>query len=212
MTLNPLDLISRLLILMIAFPIHEFSHAWVADRFGDPLPRRDGRLTLSPAAHLDVMGSIILLLSGFGWARPVMISPSALRRSSPWAPMLVALAGPLSNLLLAIIFALPLRMGWLPVVTLPNDPSINIIQRIFDDFVWINLVLLFFNLIPLAPLDGEKILEHFLPGPLAEKYEEIRPYGPLILMALLFIGPMTVDILGWTLGPLVNMVYGILVG
>ncbi len=214
MTLDPLTLISRLLILMFAFPVHEFAHAWVADRLGDPQPRLDGRLSLSPAVHLDLLGSIILLVSGFGWARPVWISPHILRRRSLAAPMWVALAGPVSNLLLAVICAIPLRMGWLPSYYIKSGvDQIDIVRTIFDNFVWINLVLLMFNLIPLAPLDGEKVLEYFLPGPLAVKFEEIRQYGPMILMALLFIGPMTgFDVLGATLGRMVNLVYTLLVG
>jgi Zn-dependent protease len=204
--LNPLTLISRLLILLFAFPVHEFAHAWVADRFGDPTPARDGRLTLNPAVHLDLLGSIILLVSGFGWARPVMVSPYALRRASSAAPMWVALAGPFSNLILAMLAAIPLRLGLLPLNG-TGSIAMNYLSVITQDFVWINLVLLLFNLIPLAPLDGDKVLEFFLPGPLAMKLDAIRPYGPMLLMALVVLG-----VVGWTLLPPLSFLYQLLVG
>ena len=204
--LNPLMLISRLLILLFSFPVHEFAHAWVADRFGDPTPARDGRLTLNPAVHLDLLGSIILLVSGFGWARPVMVSPYALRRASHAAPMWVALAGPFSNLILAMVAAIPLRLGLLPLDG-TGTVAMNYLATITQDFVWINLVLLLFNLIPLAPLDGDKVLEFFLPGPLAMKLDAIRPYGPMLLMALVVLG-----VVGWTLLPPLSFLYRLLVG
>ena len=204
--LSPLTLISRLLILLFAFPVHEFAHAWVADRFGDATPARDGRLTLNPVVHLDLLGSIILLVSGFGWARPVMVSPYALRRASRAAPMWVALAGPFSNLVLAMLAAIPLRLGLLPVDG-TGTITMNYLATITQDFVWINLVLLLFNLIPLAPLDGDKVLEFFLPGPMAIKLDAIRPYGPMLLMALVVLG-----VVGWTLLPPLSFLYRLLVG
>lgn len=204
--ISPLTLISRILILMFSFPVHEFAHAWVADRFGDPTPGRDGRLTLNPAVHLDLFGSIILLVSGFGWARPVMVSPYALRRASRSAPMWVALAGPFSNLILAIIAAIPLRLGLLPING-SDSVALNTAGVIVQEFVWINLVLLLFNLIPLAPLDGDKVLEFFLPGPLAMKLDAIRPYGPMLLMALVILG-----VVAWTLLPPLSFLYTLLVG
>jgi Zn-dependent protease len=204
--LSPLALVSRILILMFAFPIHEFAHAWVADRFGDPTPARDGRLTLNPAVHLELLGSIILLVSGFGWARPVMVSPYALRRASRAAPMWVALAGPFSNLVLAMLAAIPLRLGILPLDG-SGGAVMSTLGTVVQEFVWINLVLLLFNLIPLAPLDGDKVLEFFLPGPLAMKLDVIRPYGPILLMGLVVLG-----VIGWTLSPPLNFLYHLLVG
>jgi Zn-dependent protease len=201
-----LTLISRILILMFSFPIHEFAHAWVADRFGDPTPARDGRLTLNPAVHLELWGSLILLISGFGWARPVMVSPYALRRASRAAPMWVALAGPFSNLMLALLAAIPLRLGLLPADG-SGSVVMNTLGVIVQEFVWINLVLLLFNLIPLAPLDGDKVLEFFLPGPLAMKLDAIRPYGPMLLLALVFLG-----VISWTLMPPLSFLYRLLVG
>jgi len=187
---GPLDLIAYLLILMFAFPVHEFAHAWVADRFGDPQPRLDGRLTLDPTVHLDLLGSILLLIVGFGWARPVRITPHILRRRSQAAVMWVSLAGPASNLLLAVIAAVPFRLGWLPVIWVPVDGvQTNLLEQIFLIFIYTNLLLMVFNLIPLAPLDGEKIIGYFLPPELASRLEQINQYGQIILFALFFIGP-----------------------
>src|SRR5512135_1350325 len=115
LSLSPSTLISHLVVLLIAFTIHEFSHAWTANRFGDETPRLNGRLTLNPLAHLDPMGSLLLLVSGFGWAKPVPINPYALQRRTPAAVMWVSLAGPMSNLLMAVIASIPFRLGILSV-------------------------------------------------------------------------------------------------
>ena len=213
MTFNLPDtfvLIARLLILMFAFPVHEFAHAWVADRFGDPLPRQNGRLTLDPTVHLDVIGSILLLFSGMGWARPVSISPSILRRRTQSAVMWVSLAGPASNLLLAIISTGLFRLSWLLELIGPLDSAaIILIKQIIIQFIYTNLVLMVFNLIPLTPLDGEKILEYFLPAELAIKFEQINQYGPIILMALVFIGPrFGIDIISPIVPPLASLLLG----
>src|SRR3990172_6184271 len=109
--LNLPTLIARIFVLLVAFSVHEFAHAWSADMFGDETPRMNGRLTLNPLVHLDPMGSLLLLVVGFGWARPVPVNPYALSRRSPAALMLVSLAGPLSNLIMAVIAAVPFRLG-----------------------------------------------------------------------------------------------------
>src|SRR5512139_2451174 len=109
--LDPSTLICRIIVLLTAFSVHEFAHAWTANYFGDDTPRQNGRLTLNPLAHLDPIGSIVLLFAGFGWAKPVPVNPYALERRSPAALMWVSLAGPLSNLLMALIAAIPFRLG-----------------------------------------------------------------------------------------------------
>lgn len=182
-------LISRILTLVIAFSIHEFAHAWTADQLGDDTPRRHGRLTLNPIAHLDVLGSLMLVVAGFGWAKPVPVNPYQLRRRSPAAMMLVAVAGPLSNLMLALIAAIPFKAGIIPLFSASSSflPSPS---AFLTEFIGINLILLFFNLIPLAPLDGEKVMGYFLPPAGQDALDRIRPYGPMILLALLFLLPM----------------------
>jgi Zn-dependent protease len=183
------ELLIRLLTLLIAFSVHEFAHAWTANQFGDDTPRLNGRLTLNPLAHLDLIGSLMLILSGFGWAKPVPINPYALRRRSPAAVMFVSAAGPLSNLLLAIIASLPFKMGVLSPFS-ASGSSIFDLSTFLSGFIFINLILLFFNLVPLFPLDGEKVLEYFLPPGAQDTLVRLRPYGPIMLMLLLFILPM----------------------
>ena len=201
LNLDTATLLSRIVTLLIAFSVHEFAHAWTADQFGDDTPRLNGRLTLNPAAHLDLMGTLLLLVAGFGWARPVPVNPYVLQRRSPAALMWVSLAGPFSNFLLAILAAVPIRLG---LVTFTGWGS-GLLPTAFGflwEFIAINLILMLFNLIPLAPLDGEKIAQYFFPPALAKILDDIRPYGPLILMALLFVGPMVgINIFAWVINP-----------
>lgn len=209
--LNVATLISNLFVLLVAFTVHEFAHAWVADRFGDLTPRNNGRLTLNPIVHLDVFGSLMLLLAGFGWAKPVPINPYVLRRHSRAAPMLVALAGPASNLLLALLAAIPFQLGLLqpmfPSGVIPN------LSMLLTQFIFINLVLMLFNLIPIAPLDGDKILDYFLPSEWSYRLDSIRPYGPMILILLIFVGPyIGFDLIGIIMGPPLRGLLTLLVG
>ncbi len=213
--LGPATLIARLIVLVITFTIHEFAHAWMATQLGDETPRLNGRLTLNPLAHLDPMGSLLLLVVGFGWAKPVPINPYALTRRTPAGVMWVSLAGPLSNLLMAILAAVPFRMGLIsPYAGLADTRAIlPTIPQIFDEFIFINLLLCLFNLIPLAPLDGEKIIDYFLPPSLAKVFEDIRPYGPVILIVVVLLGPMFgVDIIGKIIYPPLLVLYNLLVG
>ena len=204
--LNPSEIISRIFTLLIAFSVHEFAHAWTANFFGDDTPRLNGRLTLNPGAHLDPLGTLMLVVSGFGWARPVPVNPYALQRRSSLAMMWVSLAGPFSNFLLAIIAAIPLRLGLIPYVE-STGPFPSLAEFLFT-FIIINLSLMLFNLIPLAPLDGEKIASTVFPPSMARTMDTIRPYSPLILMVLLFVMPsMGLDIIGWIMRP---AMYGLL--
>ncbi len=182
-------LISRIITLLIAFTFHEFAHAATATALGDSTPRIHGRLTLNPLAHLDVMGTVTLLFAGFGWAKPVPINPYAVRRKSKAGLMLVSLAGPAANLILGAIAALPLRFGWVPL-NISTNVFLPSWGEFLLEFLFINLSLFFFNLIPLAPLDGEKIITFFLPEHWVEVYDRIRPYSAYILLAIVFILPM----------------------
>ena len=188
--------ISRIITLIIAFTLHEFAHAFTANALGDDTPRLAGRLTLNPFAHLDFMGTLMLLMAGFGWAKPVPVNPYTLRRKSKAGLMLVSLAGPLTNLLLAVIAAIPLRFNLIPLFFVPGS-FLPTFSQFLLEFIFINLVLFLFNLIPLAPLDGEQVLLFFMPPAFKRTYENIRPYGPIILLAIVFVGPMLhFDILG----------------
>ena len=212
--ITPSVIISRIVILLIALPVHELAHAWTAHYFGDTTPERNGRLSLNPLAHLDPLGAIMLLIAGFGWAKPVPINPYALEKRSPYANLLVSLAGVIANFILAILAAIPFRLGLIRLFTIPGtflpSPTELLLQ-----FIIINLALMLFNLIPLAPLDGEKVLSYLLPSRsgFSRFMDTIRPYGPLILLGLLVAGrTIGVDVIGWIMGPPLNAMFGLLVG
>lgn len=198
--LDPISLISRVITLIVALTLHEYAHARTAQAFGDPTPEMYGRVTLNPLAHLDPLGSLMMIFVGFGWAKPVPINPYVLNRRSTAAPMLVALAGPFSNFLLALAAAIPFRAGLIPVNEAISGSSF--LPQFLLNFIVINLLLMLFNLIPLAPLDGDKIIEFFLPPSWAQALERIRPMGPMLLMVILFVLPWVgIDVFGALLYP-----------
>ena len=187
--LSVTTLIFRALALLIAAPLHEFAHGYAADRLGDPTPRRAGRLTLNPLAHLDPWGTILLLVFGFGWAKPVPIDPGNFPN---WRRGLitVAAAGPLANVILALLFGLPFKIGLLTPDSLGGALLFTIVV--------INAVLAIFNLIPIPPLDGSKILIGLLPGQLGLAYARLQAYGPVLLLLLLVLPNR---VLGAVVGP-----------
>ena len=210
---SPQMLISAVITLMVALTFHEFSHAWMAKIFGDDTAERAGRLTLNPLAHLDPIGSLMLIFVGFGWAKPVPINPYALRRSGKAALLLVSIAGPLANLFLAILAAIPLRFHLIPV----QLASTNVLPTPYvflDYFFRINLALMVFNLLPIPPLDGHEILSFLLPADLAARWETFgSQYGIYLLIALLMIAPLLgFDFVGLVLRPVINFIAGILLG
>ena len=186
--LSATELISRLLTLVIALTLHEYAHARAAAFFGDDTPRLAGRLTLNPLRHLDPLGSLMLVVAGYGWARPVPINPTALRQRSRAAVMLVSLAGPFSNLLLALLASLPYHL--LRASAGASNGALNFLNQFLISFVVLNVTLCVFNLLPVAPLDGEKVLEYLLPEPARKVLYAVRPYGMFILLALVFVLPM----------------------
>lgn len=184
--------------LIIALTIHEFAHAFVADRFGDPTPRSYGRVSLNPLRHLDPVGTLMLLIFHFGWGKPVPIDPYNLSKKET---TYVALAGPGSNLLLAVIFALIIRF-------LPLNQAIT---AIFFQFIYLNLVLAVFNFIPIPPLDGSKLLLNLLPEDQALEWEQaFDRYGFIILLALLFLPINGSNIINLILTPLINLLLSFL--
>jgi Zn-dependent protease len=205
---DPISFVPRLLVLVIALTVHEFAHAWSADRFGDYTPRDSGRVTLNPLAHLDLIGSFAFLLTGFGWAKPVPVNLYALERSNRFAPMWVAIAGPISNLLMAILGAIPIRLGLI-------DGLPPLAVDFFLQFVWLNLILMLFNLIPIFPLDGEKVLTYLLTpeSGLRKTLDQIRSVGPMILLFLI-ISPTIIgfNILGTLVGEPASALFAALVG
>lgn len=205
--LNLATILINIIILLIAFPVHEFAHAWAATMFGDDTPRILGRLTLNPLRHLDLMGSLMLLFAGFGWAKPVPVNGYALQRRSPSALMWVSFAGPLSNLLMALLAVIPFQVGLISVENVQFGSTLPSLGQFLMYFVYINLLLAFFNLIPLYPLDGEKIFLYLAPDNIARAMERIRPYQPFILLAVVFLGSRT----GLLYAPL-NWLFNLLIG
>ncbi len=195
--LDPATLIARVIVLLIAFTIHELAHAVTANFLGDLTPKRQGRITLNPIAHLDLFGSIMLVISGFGWAKPVMVNPYNMRGNPRTSMAIVAAAGPISNLIMAAIAAIPFQLGLMAPAFFAQS-TIPSLAFILTEFLWINLILAFFNLIPVPPLDGYKILIGILPLEMGMRLRPLEQYGFLILIALIFFLPMIgVDILSW---------------
>jgi Zn-dependent protease len=191
---NQLDLptiVARVIVLLIAFTIHELAHALTADYLGDPTPRRMGRITLNPIKHLDPIGTLLLIIAGFGWAKPVIINPMNLRGNPRTSMAIVAAAGPLSNLLMAAVAAIFFRLGLVSFTPVGGLSA----SFILSEFIWINLVLAFFNLIPIPPLDGSKILYAILPGELVYRLRPLEQFGFLILMGVVFFVPQVLTVL-----------------
>ena len=178
---NPQAFVAFVIAVVIAITVHEFSHAAVATIEGDRTPRSQGRLTLNPLAHLDPLGSIALVLAGFGWGKPVQFSPFQLRSQRVGAA-LVGLAGPASNFVLALLSAVVLRLVIYQGV---GEFTFLLLQRMVE----LNIVLGVFNLVPIPPLDGSRLLSIFLP----QKHQGIvyflDQYGIFILLALLIFAP-----------------------
>ena len=161
--------------LVIAITVHEAAHAAAADHLGDPTPRSQGRLTLNPLSHLDPVGTIALLIFHFGWGKPVQFDPYNLRNPRRDSA-LISLAGPASNLLLAALLSLSMKIFPLP----------DILYTLFSVLISLNVILAVFNLVPVYPLDGEKILTGILSPRLAQEYQGVmRQYGTLILIFLI---------------------------
>ncbi len=176
---NPVLFLVWACALLVAITIHEYAHAWTADRLGDPTPRLQGRLTLNPLVHLDPIGTIMLLLVRIGWGKPVQFDPYNLqnpRRDTA----LISLAGPFSNLALAGFLSLVLRISSLALFSLP------FLSILIPPFIFLNLVLAIFNLIPIHPLDGGKILIGLLPAKDAYQVDRfLNQYGIFMLLFLL---------------------------
>jgi Zn-dependent protease len=208
-----IEYLPRVVVLLVCLPIHEMSHAFTANAYGDDTPRLHGRLTLNPFAHLDVLGSFLILFQGFGWAKPVPINPYVLRQRSPSAVMWVSLAGPLSNLVLAILAFVPLKFGFdLLKSGAATSPYMIILVEMLFNFLRINLMLTIFNLIPLAPLDGEKVLEFFLPAQAMQFFDRIRPYAPIALIGIFIVLPyLGIHVFELIMTPITNLLL-ILIG
>jgi Zn-dependent protease len=188
------------LVLLFSLTVHEAAHALTADRLGDPTARLLGRVSLNPAVHVDPLGTIVLpliaIISNFpilGWAKPVPVNITRLRGHWKRKYMVIAAAGPASNLVLAVIASLLLHV--VPVAGALQEAALAPLARVFREAVFINVLLAVFNMVPVPPLDGGNVLAGVLRGPVAEMYERLRPYGFLILYGLMFTGILTMIIL-----------------
>ena len=192
--LPPEVLVLLIPVLLFALVFHEFSHAWVANKLGDPTARYAGRLTLNPMAHLDPIGGLMILFVGFGWAKPVPVDIRYLR--NPRVDMMkIAFAGPASNLLLAFIGGTILRLGFVH----------GTVAMMIMLFTQINIMLAVFNMIPIAPLDGSQIFSGLLIRTNPELVRNLQIYGPQLLMGAILIGYFTpISPIWWFMGPFVK--------
>lgn len=206
----PLEMIPFVAITLIfAFTLHEFAHAYVAYKFGDDTAKKQGRLTLNPIQHLDPFGTILIFIAGFGWARPVPVNRFFFKKPR-LAGVLVSAAGPLSNLFLAslgcILFYGLRKLGF--------DLSGNFVD-FMNIFINLNVILFVFNLLPLPPLDGYRIVEDLAPNEVRAKMTQYEQYGILIFLILVLtpldnytIQPIFSVVVPWVAGGLSNFFFG----
>ena len=199
--------------ILIALTFHEFAHGYVAYRFGDPTAKHNGRLTLNPMAHLDPMGTIMIFLIHFGWAKPVPVDPRYLgnpKRDMMW----IAAAGPLMNMVLALISGILIRVfiGLGLAGATAGDTATMVFQMLYYS-LYINLALAFFNLLPIPPLDGSKILAGLLPYRYTPTLYLIEARGPMILFGIIMFGWITgFHVLGVVIGPFISVFSSIFAG
>lgn len=172
--------------LLFAITVHEYSHAWMAFRKGDPTAKLAGRLTLNPISHIDIIGLLLLYFYGFGWAKPVPVNPHNFRnplKDELW----VSLAGPGSNMLLAFVLGLIFRMIYNPFVFLSEPSTYQLIILMLVTGIRLNLVLAVFNLLPISPLDGSHILAGLLPTQYHYQLAQIQRFTPYVLLGIIFL-------------------------
>ncbi|MDP6102656.1 MAG: site-2 protease family protein [Dehalococcoidia bacterium] len=205
--------------LLVAITVHEFSHAAIAYSLGDLTAKRLGRLSLNPIRHLDPVGTVMLMLVGFGWGKPVPVNPYNLRNGGRRGMSIVSAAGPMANLVTAAIFALPIRIGlisWHSPFTfrgLQDQEPVSLFADLLGFVIFFNIILAIFNLIPLFPLDGSKVAIGVLPRGLANTFARWEASGPAILLGIIMVDWFTdLNLLWGVLRPLVDMVGFIVLG
>ncbi len=198
----------RMIAFVIAFSLHEWAHAFAAWRLGDDTAKNQGRLTLNPIPHIDPFGLILILFAPFGWARPVPFNPNNFRGNKRLGIVLVAAAGPFVNLVLAFLFAivevLVLKNGMLQ--SLSGKMLYAVSETLYFCLV-INIGLCIFNLLPIHPLDGSKILRFIMPRSWDKFFYQLEIYGPWILLLLIFIPGVTSVLLGVPMGLLYMLLH-----
>ena len=203
-----LDFVMQRLILLpgiiLGLSFHEFGHAFVSDRLGDPTPRMQGRVTLNPLAHIDVVGFVALMALGFGWGRPVQINPLNYKHRRR-DELLVSIAGVVMNLLLAFAGAAVMKLFYTQVSGVFESQSMYVIWQILAGLVQINLVLLFFNLIPLPPLDGFGVITQIFHLDTRSWYPRFYQLGPMLLLLLIIFNGTQ-----YIISPGINWLYGVI--
>jgi Zn-dependent protease len=201
--LDPLELAIRLPVLLLALTVHEFSHAYTAYRLGDPTAYRLGRCSLNPLVHLDPLGALCLLFAPIGWAKPVPVNPLNLTRPDRDF-ILISAAGPASNLVQALLYAIFLRWvgAYAPSIRdALGDPGLRAAALFGFAGVIINAGLAVFNMIPAYPLDGFHVFSNLAKGRSQERFREMAPYGPFIIIGLVLLGNTSFDPLGLVIDP-----------
>jgi Zn-dependent protease len=211
---NPLGFVFWLIALVVAITVHEFAHAYAAEQLGDPTPRLMGRLTLNPLAHLDPIGTIMMLVARFGWGKPVVFDPFNLRNPRRDSAI-ISIAGPVSNLLTASVCAILLRILLALRLPLMSQPVIGIglfiLTNLLEPIIMLNVVLAIFNLVPIHPLDGFKIVGGFLSDSQAKQWYQLEPYGIIFLLFLIFPILGGVAPINRIISPFINFIISILI-
>ena len=177
---SPLDFIAVLVgFMVVGITVHEFAHAWVANKFGDPTAKMEGRVSLNPLAHLDPVGTIMFLIIGFGWGKPVPTNPHYLRHRQD--ELKVAIAGIVANLLVATLLAIPLRIAMLKGIIIDSEPLLAFLKKIVE----INVLLAAFNILPIPPLDGSHFIEYFLDNEGRYNFQRIGQY---VFIGIIMLG------------------------
>ena len=176
-------------VILLSLTVHEYFHGWTANKLGDPTAKMRGRLTLNPIAHLDILGTILMFMVGFGWAKPVPIDPRNFKDPKK-DTILVAIAGPLSNLAMALAAGLALRYMIPKMVSgeISSEGIYSVIAIILILTLVYGIALAVFNMIPIPPLDGSRVLYGILPDRYAYAYSRFEPYGVFLLFALFIFG------------------------
>lgn len=192
--------------LVLAITIHEFAHAWMANHLGDPTPKLQGRLTLNPLAHLDLLGTLMLIVARFGWGKPVEFDPYNLAHPKRDAA-LISIAGPASNLILAIFLSIVFK-----IITLLSLPFVSLLALvILPSIISLNVALAIFNLIPIHPLDGGKILVGLLPEPQGREVDVfLRQYGLLLLLFIIMPFFGKAPLVHSVISPIINFILSLL--